>query len=72
MNNIKAPDVEGEIYGIFLVIYLLLKENLDFDLKGYTTSEGVDLVATVRNELFEEYKFKERYGSLINVENGNI
>lgn len=72
MNNMKAPDVEGEIYGIFLVIYLLFKDYFDFDLKGYTTSTGVDLVATVKSELFEEYKFKERYGSLINVENGNV
>lgn len=31
----KAPDVEGGIYGIFLVIYLLFKENFDFYLKGY-------------------------------------
>lgn len=72
MNGLKSPDVEGEIYGIFLVIYLLYKEYFDFELKGYTTSIGVDLVASVSSDLFEEYKFKERYGTLIDIKNGNI
>lgn len=64
-RNLKEPNNEGELYGMFCLIQSLWPDIFDFKTIGYHTRDGVDLIVDISSELFEELQFNRRFGILI-------
>lgn len=69
---IREPKQEGELYGVFYLMYVLFPDKFDFHLIDYDTNEGLDCLVEINSQLFNELNFQERFGNQIEKINDEL
>lgn len=61
-SALREPIQEGELYGVFYLIYTLYPDKFDFDLIDYNTTDGIDCIIKINSKMFEKLNLKKRFG----------